>query len=530
MKQLGTIDSAFINLEHATVPQHIGGFGIYDPSTAPGGFVRFKDVIANVTQRLQKMPIFRTRLKEVPFGLDKPYWVEDEHFDVEFHLRHISLPDPGDWRQLCITIARLHSRPLDMSRPLWQCYVIGGLDNIPDLPEGAFAIYTKMHHSMIDGAGSESFMTALHDLEPLPVVLEDEEDLDRALDNFSSQRFENLSMLGKAAANGARNGISRTRGTFGLARDLVRTAMKLRNNELSEYASGPKTRFDEPVGQHRVFDAARFDLEDFKAIRKATGTTINDVAVAVVAGGLRKYLNFHDELPEEPLAGSVPVNIRSRRGETEDNNQIAAIMTNIHTDISDPLERLKAISASLDNAKGYIDTPLSDPMKIAGIFSPAISKRMAKWYIDNEMTRRLPVGSACVITNVMGPRVSLYSAGAKLVQYHCTGVLTPGGGLFHSVFSFDGAVSISAIANRDAMPDPDFYMQCIHKSFEELKQAALSGQDKPSRRKKQAGVKAKAKARPGTKVKTRAKIKTRAKAGPQVKAKARPKSRAKPKS
>jgi diacylglycerol O-acyltransferase len=290
-----------------------------------------------------------------------------------------------------------------MSRPLWQCYVIGGLDNIPDLPVGAFAIYTKMHHSLIDGAGSESFMTALHDLEPLTVVLDEaEEEARSSADNFSRPRLEKMSMLRKAAINSANNGFTLTRGSFGLARDLMKTASRIRRNELSAYPSAPKTRFDEPVGLHRVFDAASFDLDDFKAIKQATDTTINDVAIAVIAGGLRKYLSHHGELPDETLAGSVPVNIRSRRGESEDNNQIAAIMTPLHTNIRDPLERLQAISESMSDAKGFIDTPLSDPIKIAGIFSPAISKRVAKWYIDGEVTRRLPVGSACVITNVMG--------------------------------------------------------------------------------------------------------------------------------
>jgi WS/DGAT/MGAT family acyltransferase len=524
MKQLGILDSAFINLEHSTVPQHIGGVGIYDPSTAPGGFVRFRDVIANVTQRLAKMPVLRTRLQEVPFGLDKPYWVEAENFDIEFHLRHIALPDPGDWRQLCITIARLHARPLDMSRPLWQCYVIGGLDKIPDLPKGAFAIYTKMHHSLIDGAGSESFMKALHDLEPLPVVLEEAEEL-RA--SFSRPRLENLSMLSRAATNGVRNGFALTTGAFGLARDLAKTAYRIRKNELSEYPSAPKTRFDEPVGLHRVFDASRFDLDDFKAIRQATGTTVNDVAVAVVAGALRKYLSHHGELPEESLAGSVPVNVRSRRGETDDNNQIASILTLIHTDIADPITRLKAISKSLNDAKGFIDTPLSDSMKIAGIFSPAISKRVAKWYIDQQITRRLPVGNACVITNVMGPSIALYSAGAKLVQYHCTGILTPGGGLFHSVFSFDGAVSISAMADRGAMPDPEFYMQCIRDSFLELKRAALPQESQyPASKAASTRVTAKTRTRAKLKSKTHAKAKPKAKAKtktkPQAKAKTRP--------
>ena len=167
MRQLGIIDAAFINLENPTVPQQIGSLGIYDPSTAPGGFVRFKNVLANFEQRLSRLPIFRTRLVEVPLGLDRPYWVLDPHFDVEFHIRHIALPKPGDWRQLCIQVARLHSRPLDMSRPLWEAYIIEGLDNIPGLPEGSFAIYTKMHHSLVDGAGGQDFMAAIHDLQPV---------------------------------------------------------------------------------------------------------------------------------------------------------------------------------------------------------------------------------------------------------------------------------------------------------------------------------------------------------------------------
>ena len=106
-------------------------------------------------------------------GLDRPYWIKDANFDVEFHLRHIALPEPGDWRQLCIQTARLHSRPLDMSRPLWEAYIIEGLDNIPNLPKGCFAVYTKMHHSLVDGAGGSSFMTAIHDLLPDPASYRD---------------------------------------------------------------------------------------------------------------------------------------------------------------------------------------------------------------------------------------------------------------------------------------------------------------------------------------------------------------------
>ena len=187
MKQLGVLDTAFVNLETGPTPQHIGGLSIYDPSTAPDGFVRFKQVLASFDQRLSRLPIFRQRLVEVPGGLDRPYWIEDERFNIEYHLRHVALPAPGDWRQLMIQVARLHSRPLDMSRPLWECYVIEGLDNITELPKGLFAVYTKMHHALIDGAGSEAFMSALHDLVPNPEPRAEEERQPRQ--QFCRQQF-----------------------------------------------------------------------------------------------------------------------------------------------------------------------------------------------------------------------------------------------------------------------------------------------------------------------------------------------------
>lgn len=476
MKQLGILDSAFINLEQANSPQHIGGFGIYDPSTAPDGKVRFKELLSSFEARLRNMPVFKTRLVQVPFGLDKPYWAIDDDFDVEYHLQHIALPHPGDWRQLCIKVARLHSRPLDMNKPLWECFIIEGLDNIPGLPEGAFAIYTKMHHSLVDGAGGQSFMTALHDLEATPPPAEllpvTEEEI------YRPSRFSSLKLLGKAAINNVTSTVGITKGAVGLARELASTGWKMKNAELPAYpASTPKTRFDQPVGPHRVFDAALFDLEEIKAIKRATDTTVNDVAVAIISGGMRKYLKHHDELPDETLAASMPVNTRERKEVTDDNNQVSAIMAEIHTHIENPLERLKAIHSSMRDSKQFIDTPLSDPMKIPGIFNPMISKAVSKWYVKRKMTRNVPVGSCGVITNVMGPPFPLFSAGAKLVQYYCLGLLTPGGGLFHAVFSMDGTVSISALADREHMPDPDYYKQCIIDSFEELK-SAVAAQEK----------------------------------------------------
>ena len=164
MRQLTGLDASFLYLETPNVPMHIAGLGIYDQSTAPGGKLRFKEIIDNIHQRILALPTMTQRLVTVPFELDHPYWVTDGTFDPEFHIRHIALPKPGDWRQLCILISRLNARPLDRNRPLWELYVIEGLDNVEGVPKGSFAMFSKTHHAAIDGTSSVEISLAMHDL------------------------------------------------------------------------------------------------------------------------------------------------------------------------------------------------------------------------------------------------------------------------------------------------------------------------------------------------------------------------------
>lgn len=467
MKQLGILDSAFINLEQNNTPQHVGGLGIYDPSTAPDGFVRFKQVIQNFEQRLQRLPLFRTRLVEVPGGLDRPYWIKDANFDVEFHLRHIALPEPGDWRQLCIQVARLHARPLDMSRPLWEVYIIEGLEKIPNLPAGSFAVYTKMHHSLVDGAGGASFMSSLHDLEAVPLPVAASTEAEALLVDRSPSTSE---LLGRAGYNSIKNGIDLFTGTAKLTVELGKFAIQVARKQVSmPDVQAPKSRFNRAVGPHRVFDATDFPLADFKLIKDATGVKLNDVALAIVGGALQRYLTAKGETPEASLAASLPVNMRTRRGTTDDNNQVGAIFASLHTDISDPIERLKAIHASTAQAKEFGDnSPLVDAMKLAGVFSPAISKAAASFWSRRQLSRFVPANTSTVITNVPGPNFDLFCAGARLVQYQGLGVLTPGVGLFHTVFSQSDRINMSILGDRDIIPDPQFYIQCMREAYQEL--------------------------------------------------------------
>jgi diacylglycerol O-acyltransferase len=521
MKQLGVLDSAFINLEQGNTPQHVGGLGIYDPSTAPGEFVRFKDVIANFEQRLQRLPLFRTRLIEVPGGLDRPYWVKDANFDVEFHLRHIALPEPGDWRQLCIQIARLHARPLDMSRPLWEAYIIEGLDNIPGLPADSFAVYTKMHHSLVDGAGGVSFMAALHDLEPVPSP-DNSEAADEPL--LVDRNPSTSELLGRAGINRVKNSFSLLRGAAGLTKDLGTFALKVARKEIPmPDMQSPKSRFNNAVGPHRVFDATDFPLADFKTIKDFAGVKLNDVALAIVGGALQRYLVSKNETPEGALAASLPVNMRAHREDSTDNNQVGAIFASMHTDISDPIERLKAIHGSTIEAKEFgQNSPMVDALKLAGIFSPAFSKAAASMWSERELSRFIPANTSTVITNVPGPNFDLYCAGARLVKYHGLGVLTPGVGLFHTVFSLSDRVNMSILGDRDIIPDPSFYIQCLRDSYAELLAAV---QKQAGTRKPKAKAKAKAKAKPKPKAKAKAKSKVAAKPKPKAKTKTKAKAK-----
>ena len=476
MKQLGILDAAFINLEQPNTPQHVGGLGIYDPSTAPGGSVRFKDVIAGFERRLGALPIFRTRLVEVPGGLDRPYWVKDANFDVEFHLRHIALPEPGDWRQLCIQVARLHSRPLDLTRPLWEAYIIEGLDNIPNLPSGCFAVYTKMHHALVDGAGGSDFMAVLHDLSPDPGPDSEDELEPRLVDTEPST----TELLTKASINGVKNTLQLLRGTLRTGAELGRYALDVARKEIpAPDVSAPKTILNRPVGPHRVFDAAEFPLQGFKDIKNAAGVTLNDVALGIIGDALLRYLNRRGEAPTEgSLAAAIPLNMRTRREMSDDNNQVGSIFTSLHTDIADPLERLAAIRTSTEEAKRYGESsPMVDTLKIAGAFSPALTRPVAGFWARHAVSSYLPVNVSTCISNVAGPDFPLYCAGARMVDYYGLGVLTPGMGIFHLVFSYAGKVTLSVLADRDIMPDPEVYHDCLVAAYEEIYSRACPAKD-----------------------------------------------------
>jgi len=513
MEQLTEMDANFLAQESVATPMHISPVIIYDQSHRKGGKVRFKEILEVFRRSLHKSAIFRRKLAGGAMGLDTPYWVEDPDFDLEFHVRHIALPKPGDWRQFCILLSRLQSRGLDMQRPLWEAYVIEGLNKVEGLPDNSFAIMIKIHHAAIDGVSGAEIITALHSLtdEVLPPLAED---------NWEGESDPSpWRVWSTAYLHNLRRPYKFVETVSTLVPAVIRA-----NREAAEGDEEPrkalteKTRFNGRVTSTRVTDAFVMNLDEVKAIRKALGgeMTINDIMVSVVGGGLRKYLDSKGELPQDSMVAAAPVNVRAQRNADSKGNQVSMMGISMATDIVDPVERLMAIHHSSEQSKAFSGKIGSNVMiDISEIMIPrvmgwgyrAISAAAARTH-----SPIMPFHT--VISNVPGPQFPLYLAGAKVNLMMGLGPLLHMMGLFHAVLSGAGNIAINFLSCREMMPDPEFYRECLEQAYGELKTAALA--KKPARK-----ARAKTKAKAKVKAAVKAKDKSKAKPGKKTQAKSK---------
>ncbi len=468
MDQLSGLDASFLYLETGNMPMHIGGLAIYDQSTAPGGAVTFKEILSFFEKRLHKARAFRQRLVNVPMSLDYPYWIEDPDFDLEFHVRHIALPKPGDWRQLCIQTARLHARPLDTNRPLWEAYVIEGLDNVAGVPAGSFALVTKFHHAAIDGVSGAEISAAIHDVSPESAV-------DAPAEEWSPERFPTaMELLGRTAVTTAKKPFEFVSLVGRNASTAWRFGRGLLNKQLHLTTNVPRTRFNGNVSPHRVFDGRSFSLDEVRAIKsRVEGATVNDVMVSVCGGALRRYLESKGELPEESLVAMAPVSTRPDEMRKAAGNMVSTMSLPVRSDIANPLERLRAVHGESEHAKKLTRTVgASLATELAHFLPSTTSGLMATAYGRYGLAKRLPPIYNTVITNVPGPNFPMYSMGSRMVASFGLGPVVHGLGLFQPVISYNGQITVSAVACREMMPDPEFYCDCLSETFEDLKKAA----------------------------------------------------------
>lgn len=464
MEQLSPMDASFLYFETANAPMHIGAVAIYDQSTVKGGVLGFKEILKNYETRLHLARAFRQRIVRVPLSLDHPYWLEDPDFDLEFHVRHIALPKPGDWRQLCIQVARLHARPLDTTRPLWEFTVIEGLDNVEGLPRNCFAIVSKVHHAAIDGVSGAEMTAAVHDLAP------DAQPAPPEKPWLPEREPTAIELLSRTTANNVRQPFKLARVIAESVPALARVGIGLTAGKLKRVGPVPRTRFNGQVSPHRVFDGRSFRLDDIRAIKNAVeGATVNDAVIAIIGGALRKYLEAKDELPRDSLIAMAPISVRAPNQRKSAGNQVSAMSVAVRSDIADPLERLVAVFESTTSSKEMTNAIGASTLTDYSQFIPStVAGLAARLYSNLGIANRIMPIFNTVITNIPGPQVPLYMTGARLVTQFGLAPILDGMGIIHPIFSYCGEITISFTSCREMMPDPAFYAQCIEEAFEEM--------------------------------------------------------------
>lgn len=472
MDQLSGADNISLLGERGNVYNHVGVMMIYDTTTAPGGSVRYKDILKHFEDRLYLNPVFRRHLATTPFGLDRPYLVADTLIDVEYHIRHIALPEPGDWRQLMIQIARLHSRPLDRTRPLWEVYVIEGLDNIPNLPKGAFAIFLKIHHAVVDGMAAIHLLTQLHTISPEhidPVNVRPTIDADYTPSNFellSRTVTNSAGRIGKLAKFTLDGGVKLlAAGKDQLSRLNERDGSSLGNlsKELMP-ARAPHTRFSEKVSGHRVVEGFGMPLSRIKRVRdKMPGISLNDVFICVASGAVRKYLDAKGELPEQSLMSLMPISLRTDA--SAGGNDVSGVQVKICSDIADPIERLKAVHHETRASKAQAEKMGLDMLK-------NLFEVMPGMLVDTLMRKFILPSINIATSNVRGPDKPLYLAGAKAMCMYPVSIPADGAGLNFTGVSYNGVMWISMVSCRKMLPDPALMLASMNEAWSELLIAA----------------------------------------------------------
>lgn len=485
MKPLSGMDNLFLQMEHGNQYMHVASLGIYDQTTAPEGRVRFKQILQFFNDRIQQVKVFRRRLVVPPFNIDRPYWIDEPSIDVEYHVRHIALPAPGDWRQLMIQVARLHSRPLDRSRPLWEAYVIEGLDNINGIAKGSFAFYIKFHHAAVDGEAGAQIVQTIHSLSnsldrgtpnATVVVADREPTRIELVSRAIASRGAQVADAGRLLAN-----LGRRAGKAGLAMAASGTLIDLgqqliaRQNRTRDAAHGgnaggfqkkPHTRFDERVSPHRVVDATGLSLADCAVIRAhVPDVTINDIFVATCGGAVRRYLAAKDELPATTLSALMPISTRGADKGKDVGNQVGMVPIPLCSNIADPIERLQS-------ARKGAQTATRASSALGHDFGAKLIQVVPAFAAEELINKGMVPLCNTTVSNVRGPNVPLYLAGAKLQVFLPISIAFNGIGLNMTGFSYNGVLWVCFVSCRTMLPDPKFFRECLNEAFAELLAAA----------------------------------------------------------
>ena len=513
LNHLSALDALFLYLETPETPMHVGSLILMEkPRGHKSSF--YKNIRKHVASRMHLAPLFSRKLAFMPFDLANPIWVDADEIDLDWHIESLKLPKPGTRLQLETAVAKLHEGMLDRDRPLWQFTVIEGLES------GEVGFYAKIHHAGLDGQGGVALAHAVLDIEPKPEAREKStaeksaspSSLTPSAARMISAAFRtSVAQYGKilkavpgavkmvggltvsalSASHAKKLGApsEQLTGVIDSATSLASMAASVATLKATDtplqaakkllpkgMKLGPRTPLNVAIGGKRAFATARLPLDETKAIAKYFEVKLNEVVLATCAGALRRYFANDKAALAKAMVSAVPASLRAA-GDTSQNNQVTMMLINLATNIADPIKRMDAIKASSQNAKmmtgamkGVMSTATSD-LPTLGI--PWLMSIITPLYKTAVATNRIPVVANVVISNVPGPPMPLYMAGAKMTSYYPVSIVTHGLALNITIHSYAGMLDYGFIAAKDEVPKLDKFAGMLRAAHEELVALAM---------------------------------------------------------
>ncbi|TSD97336.1 wax ester/triacylglycerol synthase family O-acyltransferase [Skermania sp. ID1734] len=450
-------DASFLELESSSSPVHIGSLAIADNTS---GALTYENLVDIVSQRLCLVPRYRQKVRQVPFGLARPVWVDDADFDVSYHIRRSALPNPGTDEQLFELVARLSSRPLDTSRPLWEIYLVEGLS------DNRVAIFTKSHSALVDGADALEIGHVILDASRQPQELAD--DLWMPMDGPTESALA-MTAVAELLTNPGQ-GMEFLRRTAGGVGETARTVER----SLSRFVSAlhtatratPSSPLNTDISHHRRFAAARTNLADYRKIRARFGCTINDAILTVLTGALRNWLFSRGEPITESstVRALVPMSVYVSESAADQSSEVSSFLVDLPVGEPNPVIRLSHVShANAAHGRQRRGVRARTLVRLSG-FAPAslhaMSVRSAFEYAERAFN--------LMITNAPGPQSPMFIAGARMLEMYPVSPLLKNQALSIGLTSYDGSVFYGFHADRDAMADVDLISTMLYESLEEL--------------------------------------------------------------
>lgn len=458
--RLTAMDASFLYLEKPAVHMHVAGVAILDQTSRPQGRLTIDDIRELILKRIHLVPRFRQKVAFLPYNLGRPMWVDDDRFDIDFHLRRTALPEPGGRTELNEFVQRVTSRQLDRSKPLWEMYLIEGLEG------GQVAVLWKSHHAMIDGMSGVDIATVLFDFTPEPREVEPEPWVPHATPMSELMRHwvvDSVTHPVEAAA-------VRVQGAMRAPRDAAAQLRQVLGGigSLAGSWQAPRSPFNVSIGPNRRFATAEAPVDDAKAIKNALGGTVNDVILAVVAGSLRRLLIERGEEPSEGerLRAMVPISTRDVSQRMALGNRISMFFVDLPTGPMDAADRLRQITAATRDLKESKQAVGAASIMGVGRWAPPTLHALTSRVVARQRFANV------IVSNVPGPQIPLYMAGARMVVTFPVMPLAETMALSVAITSLSGIMGFGFTGDWDAMPDIELLADGVLASVEELKKSA----------------------------------------------------------